>query len=172
TGEVKDPLAVVFKTLAWVSTPPRTESDTRGTKTLREQLAAHRDVASCNSCHKKIDPPGFALESFDPIGQYRDRYRAMVDGNVRQNLQVDASGVTEDGHRFSGVKEFKKLLLENKEQFAKNLVSQLMVFSTGSEIEFADRECIQQILDATRHNDFPMRELIHQIVQSRVFREL
>jgi len=148
------------------------EPDTRGTKTLREQLAAHRDVDSCNVCHRKIDPPGFALESFDPIGSYRRRYRALVDGRVRQELKVDASGVTHDGQPFSGIREFKRLLLKEREAFAKNLVSQLVVFSTGGEIEFADRTTISLILDATRKDGFRVRDLIHEIVQSRVFREL
>lgn len=148
------------------------EPDTRGSTTLREQLAAHRDVDSCNACHRKIDPPGFALESFDPIGNYRDRYRALVDGDVRQDLKVDASGVTEDGTPFSGIREFKQLLMNDKDAFARNLISQLVVFSTGGEIEFADRESIDQMMDATKDDGYRIRDLIHEIVQSRLFREL
>ena len=56
--------------------------------------------------------------------------------------------------------------------FVQNLTAQLIVFSTGGEIDFSDRESIQQIMNATRANDFRMRDLIHEIVQSRIFREL
>src|SRR4029077_2124112 len=62
------------------------EPDIRGATTIREQLAKHRQVAMCAGCHTKIDPPGFALESFDVIGGYRENYRttggkaAIVDG--------------------------------------------------------------------------------------------
>ena len=63
--------------------PPNVGSidpDTRGTTTIREQLAAHREIETCNKCHSKIDPPGFALESFDPIGGFRTKYRAHIPG--------------------------------------------------------------------------------------------
>ncbi len=148
------------------------EPDTRGTKTVRQQLAAHRDVESCNMCHRKIDPPGFALESFDPIGRYRHRYRALVDGQIREVLEVDASGLMQDGQSFSDIRDFKRLLMDRKESFVQNLTAQLIVFSTGGEIDFSDRESIHQIMNATRANDFRMRDLIHEIVQSRIFREL
>jgi hypothetical protein len=148
------------------------DPDTRGTTTIREQLAAHRDTEACNQCHREIDPPGFALENFDPIGSYRDRYRAMVDGHVRQDLPVDASGVTVDGKPFSGIEEFKQILLEQKEAFAGNFISQLIVFATGGEIEFADRDEIDAIVNCTRDSDFRVRDVIHEIVQSRLFRNM
>ncbi len=55
---------------------PAVEPDIRGATTIREQLAKHRNSESCAGCHAKIDPPGFALESFDVIGGWRERYRA------------------------------------------------------------------------------------------------
>src|SRR5438270_8554441 len=59
---------------------PAVEPDTRGATTIREQLARHRTLESCAACHAKIDPPGFALESFDVMGGWRDRYRALAEG--------------------------------------------------------------------------------------------
>src|SRR5213079_3389957 len=62
--------------------PPPVEPDTRGTTTIRQQLAKHREIAACASCHSKIDPPGFALESFDVIGGWRDYYRVRGGGKA------------------------------------------------------------------------------------------
>ncbi len=156
------------------------EPDTRGQTTIRELLRAHRDVETCNQCHRKIDPPGFALESFDPVGGFRTHYR--IDGGEqefgdftvklppRKGGQVDASGVMEDGTPFGDVKEFKALLMAEKEQVARNLVSQLVVYATGGEIQFADREEIERIVKNTSPTDYRVRDLIHEVVQSRLFR--
>ena len=83
---------------------------------------------------------------------------------------VDAGGVTADGKKFSGIREFKTLLLADKEQIARHFVSQLVVYSTGGEIQFADRDGIEAILDRTRQSDFPVRTIIHEVVQSTLFR--
>ncbi len=156
------------------------EPDTRGKTTIRQILAAHRDIESCNKCHRAIDPPGFAMESFDPIGGFRTRYR--VSGGERtfggftsflppkQGPAVDPSGVTADGKKFAGIEEFKQHLLEQKEQVARNFVSQLVVYSTGGEIQFADRQEIEAILNRTREDDFPVRDILHEVVQSKLFR--
>ena len=163
--------------------PPPTvgsiEPDTRGQTTIREILSAHRDTDTCNRCHREIDPPGFALESFDPIGGFRTRYRANGSSGssffggaktYKEGPVVDASGVTADGKEFSGMREFKQHLLNEKEQIARHFISQLVVFSTGGEIQFADREEVEAILDRTRDEGFPVRTIIHEVVQSRLFR--
>ncbi|MEM7474651.1 MAG: DUF1592 domain-containing protein [Planctomycetota bacterium] len=150
------------------------EPDTRGKTTIRKILAAHREDESCNQCHKEIDPPGFALESFDPIGGFRQRYRSSGQANFLANMfapAVDASGVTSGGQKFSGIEEFKAILLQDKKQIAKNFVQQLVAYSTGAEVQFADREVIQEILDVSREDGYPIRDLIHSVVQSRIFRE-
>ncbi len=157
------------------------EPDTRGKSTIREILVAHRDNESCKACHRSIDPPGFALESFDPIGALRTHYRSSGPGqgflaslsqeSYHQGPLVDPSGETDDGRNFSDITEFKKLLMDQKEQIARNFVSQLIVYSTGGEIEFADREVIEGILGKTAADDYPVRDLIHAVVQSRLFRQ-
>ncbi len=152
------------------------EPDTRGKTTIRETLAAHRDIETCNKCHREIDPPGFALESFDPIGGFRTNYRASSNGRFfssatyKHAMKVDASGVTADGKSFSGIQEFKQLLMREKKQFARNFISQLVAYSTGAEVQFADREEIEQILQQASKNDFRLRDIIHQVVQSQLFR--
>ena len=159
------------------------EPDTRGKTTIREILAAHRDIETCAACHRRIDPPGFALECFDPIGRYRTRYRstapesglfAFLSGGATYSAgpEVDASGITSSGVEFAGIREFKRELLKDREQIARNLISKLVVYSTGGEIQFADRAEIESILNDTREDGFPLREIIHRIVQSRLFRHL
>ena len=158
------------------------EPDTRGQTTIREILAAHREIESCNQCHRDIDPPGFALESFDPIGRYREFYRVSggeqnfggftFPNPPKQGLPVDASGVTSEGEAFEGVREFKRALMRRNDQIARNFVAQLIVYATGAEIQFADRECVEQILDDVRDDEYPVRDVIHAVVQSELFRNL
>lgn len=156
------------------------EPDTRGKTTIREILAAHRNIETCAKCHRVIDPPGFALESFDPIGGYRTNYRASaspgglakffgVMSTWRDGPPVDATGVTADGKPFAGISDYKRHLLTNKEQVARSFVSQLAVYATGAEIQFADRSEIDAILDRTRAENFRVRDIIHEIVSSRLF---
>lgn len=167
--------------------PPPTvgsiEPDTRGTTTIRQKLAAHRNQVACNRCHQHIDPPGFAMESFDVIGGYRQRYRSpqlgeypkgkLLGGKIweyKLHLPVDSSGITPDGIAFDGIRSYKRILAEKKRQLADNLVRQLIVYSTGAEIQFADREEIESILNRCRKSDYGVRSLIHALVQSTLFR--
>jgi hypothetical protein len=161
------------------------EPDIRGAVTIRETLAKHRDVASCASCHQHIDPPGFALESFDPIGGFRQRYRTPGKGDwtkqrylaayhlgqplYRWGLHVDATGTTADGKTFNGIRHFRDLLLEHEEQVARNFVSQLITYATGAEVQFADRSEVERILAVNKTKGYPVRDLFHAVVQSRLF---
>ena len=177
---------------AWVldrilgTPPPRppegvaaVEPDIRGATTIREQLAKHRDVASCASCHSKIDPPGFALESFDVIGGWRDYYRTsgngkavMIDGRRMPYLQgpkVDPADVTADGQKFRDIDEFKQLLLKDKDQLARALTSRLVTYATGAAPRAADQAEVEAIVARIRERDYGLRILVHEIVQSKLF---
>jgi hypothetical protein len=158
------------------------EPDIRGTTTIREQLEAHRSNPVCGSCHRVIDPPGFALESFDPVGGFREHYRASGGTTLLGEYEVplpftagpavDPSSVTPDGHAFANIAEYKQILLENQlDQVARHLTSQLLVFGTGAEVDFADREAVEQILARRDDEGYPIRTLIHDVAQSDVFRK-
>jgi hypothetical protein len=162
---------------------PAVEPDTRGATTIREQLDKHRSQPSCNVCHAKIDPPGFALENFDVMGGWRDRYRALGDGEkapgIGKNGQrfvfhgaqiVDASSTLPDGRRFQDIRELKKLLLQDERQIARNLAGQLIVFATGAPVRFGDRQKVEAILDRTAVKGYGVKSLVHEIVQSELFR--
>jgi hypothetical protein len=165
---------------------PAIEPDIRGAVTIREQLAKHRQIASCAACHAKIDPPGFALECFDPIGGRRDFYRlgyrsspsAPVvrqtvnkdwDIAFRKGLPVDATGETAGGKRFRDIAEFKRILLEDKDQIARCLTEKLLVYATGGAIRPADREVVERIVSRIGRKNYGFRTLIHEVVQSPVF---
>lgn len=177
---------------AWVldrilgTPPPRppegvaaVEPDIRGATTIREQLAKHRQVESCATCHTKIDPPGFALESFDVIGGWRDFYRTsgngkavMVDGRRMPYLQgkkVDPADVLPDGRKFRDIDEFKLLLLSDKDQLARAMTERLVTYATGASPQPADREEIDAIVHKIRNRDYGLRTLVHEIVQSKLF---
>jgi hypothetical protein len=161
---------------------PAIEPDIRGATTIRQQLDKHRDTQACATCHNHIDPPGFALENFDPIGNWRDFYRVTTrtpaglvnlpygSGRpVYRGPDVEQGGQTPDGRVFQDVTEYKRLLLEDKDQIARSLVRKMIIYATGAEIQFADREVVEQIVDKLRDNNYGFRTLVHEVVQSRVF---
>jgi hypothetical protein len=160
---------------------PAIEPDIRGTTTIREQLAKHRQIATCAACHAKIDPPGFALESFDVVGGWRDNYRTSGlgeevtrDGRRMPYLKgppVDPSGVLPDGEQFADIDEFKQLLLRDKDQLARSLAEKLVTYATGAAPRPADRLEIDVIVGRVREKNYGLRALLHEIVQSRLFQE-
>jgi hypothetical protein len=159
------------------------EPDIRGAVTLRQQLEKHRNNASCASCHSKMDPPGFALESFDVMGGWRDRYRAVKDGiapemGVGLNgqrfafcyaLPVDAAGELVDGRTFKDIREFKRMLLQDEAPLARNMVKQLTTYATGAPVRFSDREQIEKIVQLSSFHQYGLRTIVHSIVQSDLF---
>ncbi len=162
---------------------PAVEPDIRGAVTIRQQLEKHRADASCAACHAKIDPPGFALEAFDVMGGFRDRYRAVSEQvpptkGVGMNgqafafhfaLPVDCEASLIDGTRVQDVRELKQILLRDERALARNLANQLTIYATGAPVTFSDRKWIEQILDQTSSSHYGVRSMIHSLVQSELF---
>ncbi|MEM1441703.1 MAG: DUF1592 domain-containing protein [Verrucomicrobiota bacterium] len=159
------------------------EPDTRGANSIRDLLAKHSRSESCASCHEMIDPPGFALESFDVMGAWREDYRSFGEGEktdlvvakrpvrYKQGLPVDASGITAEGWEFSDIHDFRQYLLEHHErQIARNLTERIATFATGAGVSFADRRTIESILDATEAEGYPVQSLLERVVFSELFR--
>jgi mono/diheme cytochrome c family protein len=159
------------------------EPDIRGAVTLRQQLEQHRADPSCASCHIRIDPAGFALESFDVFGGWRDRYRAIDEGKpgikgLGKNGQpfafhlgpeVDSAGTLPDGRPFRDIREFKQLLVEREPMLARNLAKQLLIYATGAPVRFSDREALTRISESTRPQGYGVRSLVHAIAASELF---
>ncbi len=160
---------------------PAIEPDIRGATTIRDQLAKHRAEAACARCHDRIDPVGFALENFDVIGGWRERYRALENGEpvdltvrgekvaYRSGARVESADVTADGRRFTGFTEFKALALEDSDRIAENLAAHLFAYATGAKPGFSDREEMVRIVGRIKEREFGLRSLIHEVVQSELF---
>ncbi|MBS0204283.1 MAG: DUF1592 domain-containing protein [Planctomycetes bacterium] len=166
---------------------PAVEPDIRGATTIREQLAKHRATENCAGCHARIDPPGFALENYDVIGGWRDRYRVVADrkdwvnnrtgplGKYLAAWQYGLGSVVEtgdklpDGRPFADTAEFKKLLLEHPEQIARCVTEKLVTYATGQPVGFGDHKIVDQILAATKESDYGLRSLVHAVVASELF---
>lgn len=161
---------------------PGVEPDIRGARTLREILDQHRDSSSCNACHRKIDPPGFALEVFNPIGGFRERFRSLGSGDrverplggrmvhFRLGLEVDSAGALPDGREFADFREFRDLLAANEEALARNFVTKLLTFATGREMGFSDRPEIAAIVAKGALGGYRIRDLLHLAISSKIFR--
>lgn len=161
---------------------PGVEPDIRGATTLRDLLAKHRNQDDCRACHAKIDPPGFALESFNPIGGFRERFRSLGDGHkVNLEIQgrkvryllgpaVDSSGKLPNGLEFADYKQFRKHLAAEPRTLARSLVEKLLTFGTGREMGFSDRQTIEDILDRCAGEQYRVRDLLEQSILSEAFR--
>ncbi len=187
TSPVKRGVWIMTRLIGKPPAPPpaavaAVDPDIRGATTIREQLAKHRAQESCQACHRHIDPAGFALESFDVMGAWRDRYRSVGEGEPVQGIghngnkfhfnlgpRVDPSGELPDGRPFADVRQLKQCFVQEEEQLARNLVQQLAVYATGAPIRFSDRAAIAKMLAGARSNGYGVRTLIHQLVQSDLF---
>lgn len=163
---------------------PAIEPDTRGAVTIRQQLEKHRSLATCAACHAKIDPAGFALESFDVLGGWRTAYRSTGEGTnsipgFGKNGQpftfhwgqpVDPSGeLPNNGGKFTDIQSLKQLLLKDERQIARNLTRQMVIYSTGAAVRFGDRAEVEEILDSASAGNYGVKSLVHAIVQSDLF---
>lgn len=141
---------------------PPIDPDVRGAKSMRELLSKHRDNPACYECHRKIDPLGFALENFDPIGAWRTQYG--------KSAPIDASGELPDGRRFADVAGLKTLLVERKQAFARTLTERLLSYACGRRMEPLDRPVIDAIVSATAAQEHRFRDLLEQVIVSEAFR--
>jgi len=154
----------------------------RGATTIREQLSKHRDSETCNRCHREIDPPGFALESFDVIGGFRETYRSVGEGTpptyklhgrdiweYKLGKPVDPSGQTSDGIAFSNIETYRSILLRDQAQISRSLVEQFATYATGAAISFADREQVDRIVADVQASGGGIRTLVHRVVASKLF---
>lgn len=158
------------------------EPDTRGATTIRELLDKHRHAESCMGCHSKIDPAGFALESFDVIGGWRERYRSKEQGErpatkienrgvwqYKLALPVDTTGQLPDGRAFTGIRDFKKLILDKPADLERCITEKLLTYATGAGITFADRSAVAEIVQKTRQQGGGLRTLVTEVVLSGTF---
>ncbi|MCA9177489.1 MAG: DUF1588 domain-containing protein, partial [Planctomycetales bacterium] len=178
---------------------PDLEPDTRGTRTIRDELARHRNIASCNSCHHRIDPLGFALEHYDAVGAWRERYQLVETAEGKEDAKpkakgknkgkakgkskvaepgrrgamagplVDASGESAEIGKFRGADELKQRLLEHRELFVTCLARKLLTYATGRTMNASDEHAVAQLVKATAGQGFRFRELVLEVAVSEPF---
>jgi hypothetical protein len=127
-------------------------------KSIRERFEAHRRDAACYTCHIRLDPPGFALESFDAIGMLRTRDAGQP---------IDVRGEW-NGQNFAGPTEFKTLLAAQPAEFRRGLIEHLLSYSLSRKLELFDLPVIEQISQAVE-SDPRLQQIICEIVKSRSF---
>ena len=188
TSPVKRGVWVMDRLLNDPAPPPppgvsAVDPDTRGTTTVREQLDKHRADTNCAACHAKIDPAGFALEAFDPIGGLRDRYRSNGKGDeptekgqtpwrvtYKLGPKVDPSGELPDGRKFTGPSGLRDILTSAPDKLARAFVAHLSRYATGTDVSFADRAEIRRIVESTKKSGQGLRSLIHALAANPIFR--
>lgn len=146
---------------------PAIEPDIRGATTIRELLEKHKSDSSCASCHVKIDPAGFALENFDPAGQYRKNYPSAK--RKQKGQPIDASSETPDGRPFKDLAGFQQLIVQDKAALAANVVRHLVAYGTGATCEFADRDDVDSIVKRSANRDYGFRTLLMNMIASDLF---
>ncbi|MDA7921949.1 DUF1588 domain-containing protein [Verrucomicrobiales bacterium] len=142
---------------------PALTPDTQGTTNPREMLTAHTKDAACSACHQSIDPVGFVLENYDPVGRWRTEWPGT-------NAGIDPSGVLPDGTKIRNAIEFKAWLVENIDLFSECLAEQLMTYATGRVPNYAEKREIEEIVKINHENGNGFRDLILALVESKTFR--
>ena len=156
---------------------PVIEPDIRGASTIKEQLAKHRTIPQCAACHRKIDPYGMALENFDVIGGWREKYRALQPGaNPRRPKLVDGNAIQCDDAlpqlgAFKDFRAFRSLLLQREDLVQKNMAHKLATFALGRSMDFADEEALKQIVANTTRRQAGLKTMIRELVTSDLFQK-
>jgi hypothetical protein len=147
---------------------PAIEPDVSGTTTIRERLAKHSTDRACAECHRKIDPLGFSLESFDPVGRWRITYPKPKKGAAPK---IDTTGEFASGETYQDFAGFRDILHDKREElFTRHLIRSLLAYSTGRLMEPADELAIDRIQEKVKQQGLGLRSLVVECLTSDVFR--
>jgi hypothetical protein len=144
---------------------PAIEPDIRGATSIRDQLEKHRESEACTSCHLMIDPPGFALENFDPVGVWRTGY-----GLGGKGAPVDPTGITPEGDAFADIHAWQQLYTQRADKLARGFATQFLTYATGAPLRFSNAEALEKLVQTTASGDYGTRSLIRQAILSELFR--
>jgi uncharacterized protein DUF1592/uncharacterized protein DUF1588/uncharacterized protein DUF1585/uncharacterized protein DUF1595/uncharacterized protein DUF1587/cytochrome c len=140
----------------------KTEGNTTGKPlTMRDAMVQHRANPVCASCHARMDPIGFAMENFDPVGRWRD---SDVGG------PIDASGVFPDGQRFDGMAGLKAALLSHPEEFVSTVTEKLLMYGLGRNVQYFDQPAVRAIVRESARYNYTFASLVLGVVKSTPFR--
>ncbi|HZK80854.1 MAG TPA: DUF1592 domain-containing protein, partial [Humisphaera sp.] len=137
--------------------------------TVRQRLELHRHDEICASCHFKLDPYGLALENYDAIGAWRERFNGEGFRGDKGPI-LDVSGTFPDGKKFATLEEYKAGLMSQKDKFARAFAAKLLTYAIGRPVGYTDHETVDGLVDALKKNDYRIQTLIDGIVESEPFR--
>ena len=137
--------------------------------TIRQKIEAHASDVNCAACHRKIDPLGLAFDEYDAIGRWRTHER--VEKGLGENPLVDASGVMPDGRAFDGAAEFKKLVLEDRENFLQAFVEHLCTYALRRVLTVDDRDDVRAIVAKAKEHQYQVREIVRAVALSDLMRK-
>ena len=129
--------------------------------TVREQLERHRANPVCGSCHRNIDPAGFALENFDAVGQWQTK--------TREGLPIDAAGMLSDGTKVDGPAALRAALLARPEVFAGTITEKMLIYALGRGLEPVDMPVVRSIVTRAAAQNYAMQSIVLGIVRSVPF---
>ncbi|MCE9530510.1 MAG: DUF1592 domain-containing protein, partial [Planctomycetes bacterium] len=136
---------------------------------VRQRLEQHRSVATCASCHAKIDPLGLGLENYDAIGLWRERQNGEGRRGDRYDPVIDSSGVMPNGKVFQNLPEYKQALLDEKDKFLKGFTEKMLAYALGRPVGVTDRTTVEQVLAETSKKENRLQAMLQAIVMTRAF---
>lgn len=146
---------------------PMLDEESIGERSIRETLAQHMNSAQCSSCHRRIDPLGFAMENFDPVGLWRTDVASSAGG---ARFPIETAGLMPDGERrFSNLREMKGHLVDDQADFVAGLTRALMTYGYGRSVGFTDRSLIEELVTKSQSQGYGLRSLLTSIVLSEPF---
>ncbi len=157
------------------------EPDIRGTTTIREAILKHQELESCSRCHSKIDPLGFALEYYDPVGRKRDKYRhveevpdetkptAFTKKIKFTEVPIEAAMKLPNGREVRDMRTLKAALMEDRHRILKGIIEKLISYAHGREVSLADRGQVDAVFASIAEEEFSLRAAIHAIVAHPAF---
>jgi hypothetical protein len=141
--------------------PELTEGKVEGkVLSMRERLAEHRSNPACASCHRLMDPLGFALENYDAVGRWR---------GGEEGMPIDASGSLPNGTTFEGAAGLREALMSRPELFVTATTEKLLTYALGRGLEHYDSPAVREIVRDAARNNFRFSSLISGIVNSTPF---
>ena len=148
---------------------PAIDPDVSGATTIRDRLAKHRADAACAECHRKIDPLGFSLEAYDPVGRWRKKYPAA--NKKAKPADIDTTGEFPSGETYADFTGFKRVIHDTRANlFSRHLVRQILTYTTGRTMELADDLPLDQLHDKVKKQGLGLNTIMVECLMSEIFR--
>ena len=157
------------------------EPDVRQAKTIKEILKAHANNDTCASCHRTIDPYGYAFENFDPVGAWRTTYSAhLEEANTKgarrashrdDEIPIDASATFRNGKSYHNIIQFRALMQteQNRDRFVRCFISKLLMYANG--VPSQSYSAVDDIMAVSASHDYRIVDTIAAVINSPLFRE-